>query len=81
MLERWSNRLYKSTLHRVVTVSEKERISLAFFFSPSFDAVIECIPQCLKPDEKPFYKKTTAGQHYLDKYAATHSGYDRSKKR
>ena len=76
MLERWTNGLYKSTLHRVLTVSVKERFSLAFFFEPSFDAVVECLPQCLQPGEKPNYPKTTAGKHLLDKYASTHSGYD-----
>lgn len=32
LLERWTNGLYKSTRHRVVNTSGKERYSIAFFF-------------------------------------------------
>lgn len=80
MLERWTNKIYKSTLHRVITKTEKERYSIAFFFEPSFDTVVQCLPQCLGPGEKPHYPSTTAGQHLLDKYAQTHSGYDAGQK-
>ena len=80
MLERWTNRQYNSTLHRVITKTQSERFSIAFFFEPSFDTVVECLPQCLNPGEKPFYPPTTAGQHLLDKYSQTHAGYDAGQK-
>lgn len=77
MLERWTNKRYKSTIHRVVTTTEKERYSIAFFIEPAFDTVVECLPQCLGPDEEPRYPPITAGQYLLDKHATTHSGYEK----
>ncbi|GFH20353.1 oxygenase-like protein [Haematococcus lacustris] len=68
MLERWTNGRYRSTLHR-------ERYSLAAFLDPNFDARVECLPQCCSADRPARYPPTTAGQHILDKYAATHAGF------
>lgn len=75
MLERWTNGRYRSTLHRVVNTTGMERYSIAFFFEPNFDQVVEVLPQCTGLEDPPRYPPTTAGQHLLDKYAATHAGY------
>uniref|UniRef100_A0A7S3QLD7 Fe2OG dioxygenase domain-containing protein n=2 Tax=Dunaliella tertiolecta TaxID=3047 RepID=A0A7S3QLD7_DUNTE len=75
MLERWTNGMYKSTLHRVVNTTGKERYSLACFFEPNFDTIVECLPQCCSPERPPQFPPTTSGQHLLDKYASTHAGY------
>ncbi|MEW5304578.1 MAG: hypothetical protein WDW38_009303 [Sanguina aurantia] len=75
LLERWTNGLYRSTRHRVVNTSGKERYSLAFFFEPNFDTVVECLPQCTGPGHPVRFPPTTSGQHILDKYAETHAGY------
>ncbi|GAX75062.1 hypothetical protein CEUSTIGMA_g2506.t1 [Chlamydomonas eustigma] len=75
MVERWTNGSFKSTLHRVINTTGSERYSIAYFFEPCFDAVVECLPQCCGGDNPPRYPPTTAGQHLLDKYAATHAGY------
>jgi isopenicillin N synthase-like dioxygenase len=40
MLERLSNGRYRSTPHRVRNRSGRDRVSMAFFFDPSFDAVV-----------------------------------------
>lgn len=45
MLQRWTNGLYRSTLHRVVNRHGGERHSIAFFFEPNFDARVEALPQ------------------------------------
>ncbi|KAJ4713851.1 2-oxoglutarate (2OG) and Fe(II)-dependent oxygenase superfamily protein [Melia azedarach] len=50
MLERLSNCVFRSTLHRVV--ADQERYSIAFFLSPSHDGIIECLPTC-KSEENP----------------------------
>lgn len=75
MLERWTNGLYRSTLHRVVTTTGKERYSIPFFFEPNFNAVVECLPCCVSAERPAAYPPTTSGRHLLDKYAATHAGY------
>ncbi|KAG1675651.1 hypothetical protein FOA52_002360 [Chlamydomonas sp. UWO 241] len=75
MLERWTNGQFHSTLHRVINTTGQERYSIAYFFEPSFDTVVICLPQCTGPDRPPMFQPTTAGQHLLDKYAQTHAGY------
>lgn len=41
MMQAWSNDVYKSVEHRVVTNPTEERFSIAYFFCPSYDTVIE----------------------------------------
>ena len=41
----FSNDYYKSTYHRVLTTKEIDRYSITFFFDPSYDSTIECIPE------------------------------------
>lgn len=75
MLERWTNGKFRSTLHRVVNHVGAERYSIAFFFEPSFDALVEVLPQCCSADNSARYAPITAGQHLLNKYAQTHAGF------
>ena len=51
------------------------RVCTARPAEPNFDQVVEVLPQCTGPEDPPRYPPTTAGQHLLDKYAATHAGY------
>ena len=66
MMERWTNAVFTSTLHRVVNVSGLERYSLPYFFDPDFNAEVVCLQTCLAPGEAPKYPPTTSGQHLLD---------------
>jgi len=45
-LMRWTNDIYVSTPHRVVSPSGRERFSIAFFLDPNPDADISCLPGC-----------------------------------
>jgi isopenicillin N synthase-like dioxygenase len=47
-LMRWTNDVYVSTPHRVVNRSRRERYSIAFFYDPNPDAVVETIPSCVR---------------------------------
>jgi isopenicillin N synthase-like dioxygenase len=66
MMERWTNGVFTSTLHRVINISGNERYSIPFFFDPDFDAQVVCLDTCLPPGETPKFPPTTAGQHLLD---------------
>ncbi|KAK4753311.1 hypothetical protein SAY87_022109 [Trapa incisa] len=46
LLQAWSNGVYKSVRHRVVASSEEERLSMAFFYCPKSDTVIQ---SCINP--------------------------------
>jgi isopenicillin N synthase-like dioxygenase len=52
-LMRWTNDVYVSTPHRVVNRSERERYSIAFFFDPNPDALVEGIPSYGEPRYAP----------------------------
>ncbi|MCC7272707.1 MAG: isopenicillin N synthase family oxygenase [Alphaproteobacteria bacterium] len=43
---RWTNDAFNSTPHRVVNASsERDRYSIAYFFDPALETVIECLPR------------------------------------
>ncbi len=66
MMERWTNGVFTSTLHRVVNVSGGERYSIPYFFDPDFDAEVVCLETCLAPGQVAKYPPTTSGRHLLD---------------
>ncbi|KAJ0047756.1 hypothetical protein Pint_15822 [Pistacia integerrima] len=45
MMERWTNCLFRSTLHRVMPTGQ-ERYSAAFFLDPNNSCVVECLESC-----------------------------------
>jgi len=71
MMERWTNGIFSSTVHRVINSSGKDRYSLPFFFDPDFNADLTCLETCWGPDRPARYPPTTGGQHLLDMINAT----------
>jgi isopenicillin N synthase-like dioxygenase len=62
-LMRWTNDFYVSTPHRVVNRSARERYSIAFFFDPNPDAMVETIPSCVREGELPRYPTILAADY------------------
>lgn len=63
-LMRWTNDVYVSTPHRVVSPKGAERYSVAFFLDPNPDAIIETLPTCIS-DERPTRYQPIRGDDYL----------------
>ncbi|KAH7068625.1 hypothetical protein FB567DRAFT_634333 [Paraphoma chrysanthemicola] len=68
MIERWTNGLWKSTLHRVIHRSEGYRVSVPFFFEPNFDALVKPLGRCVeRTGGKGVSEGGTYGEHLLTK--------------
>jgi isopenicillin N synthase-like dioxygenase len=64
LMARWTNGVYNSTMHRVKNKKAGvERYSLAFFYSPRPDAVIEAIPTCITAEFPRRFATCTAEEH------------------
>ncbi len=67
LMAMWTNDRWVSTLHRVVAPEPNtgDRMSIAFFHQPAYDAHIECIPTCTSANEPPQHEPTTSGEWIL----------------
>ena len=63
LLSRWSNDRYVSTTHRVTNRSGRERLSIATFYDPNFDAVVDPVELALQPGNGAHYPPITAGSY------------------
>ena len=60
MMQVWSNDLYPAALHRVTPITDRPRLSIPFFFNPSYDT--DCAPlEDLIGEEGPHYSPVNWG--------------------
>ena len=76
ILQRWSNGLFKSTPHRAPPRLGGHRYAIPFFFGPSWDAAIECLPDRSGPDNPAQWPPTTYGEMLTDFYDANYDYKD-----
>lgn len=72
MLERWSNCLFRSTLHRV-TINAQERYSVAFFLDPNVDCLVECLPSCCTETNPARFPPIRSGDYLQERIKMTYS--------
>lgn len=64
LLARWSNDRFRSTLHRVINASGRERYSIATFYDPTYDARVDPRDLGAAPDSLR-YEPVAAGDYIL----------------
>ena len=72
LIARWTNNRYKSTLHRVINQSGKQRYSIPFFFGGHPDYQVACIETCKAPNEPALFEPTTVEKHHIEMYRRTY---------
>ncbi|CAA7036735.1 unnamed protein product [Microthlaspi erraticum] len=77
LLERWSNGLFKSTLHRVLG-NGQARYSIPLFVKPSPECVIECLPTCQSENNLPKYPAIKCSTFLSQHYKAAHAHHKKT---
>ncbi|KAF9005538.1 hypothetical protein BDQ17DRAFT_1278014 [Cyathus striatus] len=70
---RWTNDVFKSTMHRVINRSGVERFSIPLFFGTDYDVLLEPIATCVSPDSPAKYEVVTAGDYVKSRLEATYA--------
>ncbi|KAK4700729.1 EEF1A N-terminal glycine/lysine methyltransferase, partial [Phenoliferia sp. Uapishka_3] len=71
-LQRWTNDVFKSTVHRAINRTGKERQSMPFFFGVNYETKIEVLPSCIGPGRPAKYAPVTAGKYVEGRLAETY---------
>ncbi|XP_058104373.1 2-oxoglutarate-Fe(II) type oxidoreductase hxnY isoform X2 [Magnolia sinica] len=72
MLERWTNCLFRSTLHRVIATGQ-ERYSVAFFLDPNSDCMVECLESCCSEACPPKFPPIRSGDYLQERLRLTYA--------
>ena len=66
LMARWTNDRFLSTPHRVVNSSGRARYSIALFFDPAFETVID--PGDLRPERAALHPPVTCGEYIVSRF-------------
>ncbi|KAF7167771.1 hypothetical protein CNMCM6106_003214 [Aspergillus hiratsukae] len=75
ILSFWSNKRFKSTIHRVANLSGEERYSIPFFFGVDYDTTISVLENEVSDDNPPCKEPFKAGEHVRWKLSKAYIGY------
>jgi isopenicillin N synthase-like dioxygenase len=71
LLQRWSNDIYHSNLHRVLNENRVPRYSLPFFQDGDQAVMVDCLPSCCSPERPARYAPCTIGDYLESKVRET----------
>jgi isopenicillin N synthase-like dioxygenase len=70
-LQRWTNDLFRSSVHRVIDVAGGDRYSAPFFFHAAEDTIIDCLPGCAGESRPARHQPIASGAYLHERYGAT----------
>lgn len=76
-LMRWTNGVYASTPHRVVSPEGVDRYSIAFFLDPNPEAMVDVIDSCVTRDNPKRYAPISASAYLAQRFAETYGAYEK----
>jgi len=69
---RWTNDIFKSTVHRAINRTGVRRYSIPLFFGTDYDVKLEPIPSCVSPEMPAKYEVVTAGDYVQQRLKAAY---------
>ncbi|MEO1679488.1 MAG: 2-oxoglutarate and iron-dependent oxygenase domain-containing protein [Pseudomonadota bacterium] len=72
LLQRWTNDIFRSTLHRAVNVSGRRRFSMPFFSSVNPLQIVEVLPSCVSAERPARYEPVAVGAYIEARMAAAY---------
>ncbi|KIY52436.1 Clavaminate synthase-like protein [Fistulina hepatica ATCC 64428] len=69
---RWTNDIFKSTVHRAANRSRVQRYAIPLFFGTDYNVRLEPIPGCVSPERPCKYEVVTAGEYVRARLKATY---------
>ncbi|KAH8082436.1 hypothetical protein BXZ70DRAFT_1012288 [Cristinia sonorae] len=69
---RWTNDVFKSTVHRAINRTGVRRYSIPLFFGTDYDVKLEPISSCISPEHPAKYEVVTAGDYVQQRLKATY---------
>ncbi|BGP15049.1 hypothetical protein JCM10213_002806 [Rhodosporidiobolus nylandii] len=72
MLQRITNGVFKSTVHRAINRAGEDRMSMPFFFGLDYDAMVEVLPSCISAERPAMFEPIKAGEYVEKRLAETY---------